>query len=96
MIKKDACVKSRYGIHARPSAAIATAAINEFPNTSITIIDNESNQQADAQSILSLLTMSLPCGKIVTVCASGKDEEKALEAIVAIIENFEVDATSLS
>jgi phosphotransferase system HPr (HPr) family protein len=93
MFKKDARIKSKYGIHARPSAAIATVAINEFPNTSITIIDNEDNQQADAQSILSLLTMSLSCGKIVTVCASGKDEKKAVEKIVSIIETFEIEST---
>jgi phosphotransferase system HPr (HPr) family protein len=91
MIKRDARIKSIYGIHARPSAAIATAAFKEFPNTSITIIDKESNRKADAQSILSLLTLSLSCGKVVTVCASGKDEEKAIEKIVSIIETFEVE-----
>jgi phosphotransferase system HPr (HPr) family protein len=91
MIKKDARIKSKYGIHARPSAAIATAAFNDFPDTSITIIDKESNQKADAQSILSLLSLALSCGKIVTVCASGKDEEKAVEKIVSIIETYEIE-----
>jgi phosphotransferase system HPr-like phosphotransfer protein len=37
------------------------------------------------------MMMALVCGKIVTVCAIGEDEEIAVNAIVAIIETFEVD-----
>ena len=91
MFKKDACVKSQYGIHARPSAAIAKEAMDNFPHTDITIIDPDINQQGDARSVLELMMMALVCGKVVTVCAIGEDEEKAVDAIVTIIETFEVD-----
>jgi phosphotransferase system HPr (HPr) family protein len=90
MIKKEAKVKSRYGIHARPSMAIAVASKN-FPDTSIRIINPENNQESDAKSIIELMMMALSCNDKVIVCASGKDEEKALETIASIIESYEVE-----
>lgn len=91
MVKKDAHVKSQYGIHARPSMAIAVAATNDFPRTKITIYCPSTKQTGNAKSILELLEMSLPCGAKVTVSASGENEEIAASAIVLIIESFEVE-----
>jgi len=89
MIRKIACVKSRFGIHARPSAKIATMASESFPRTEITLIDKTS-QKCDAKSILGLLMLAVPCGASVTICASGVDEENAANAIANIIETYEV------
>lgn len=91
MFIKKACVKSQYGIHARPSAVIATVASRDFPDTEIIIMDTDHDQQGRALSVLEIMMMALPCGTIVTVSASGKDEEKAVEAVVQVIESFEVE-----
>jgi|WetSurMetagenome_2_1015567.scaffolds.fasta_scaffold790838_2 phosphotransferase system HPr (HPr) family protein len=91
MIKKDARVKSQYGIHARPSAAIAIAATREFSKTKISIYDPCTKQTGDARSIIDLMMMAMPCGTKVIVSASGEDEEQAANTIVSIIESFEVD-----
>lgn len=90
MIRREAKVKSKYGIHARPSAAIAKVAI-EFPDTEILIIDTVDKQIASARSILDIMMLALFQDEIVIVSASGKDEEKAVSAIVDIIETFEVE-----
>ena len=91
MYKKDACVKSKYGIHARPSAAIVVNVTKNFPETEVTIINSNNGRQADAKSVLEIMFLALPYGSIVTVSASGKDEEKAVNAVVKIIETFEVE-----
>jgi phosphocarrier protein HPr len=91
MYKKYAIVKSQYGIHARPSAAIALAVTNDFPGTEVALFDPITNQQADARSVLEIMMLALQCGVEVVVSAFGKDEEKAVEAIVGIIETFEVE-----
>lgn len=94
MVKKEARVKSQYGIHARPSAAIAIAALREFTKTSISIYDPSTKKTCDAKSILELMMMAMPCGAEVVVSASGESKEeeaKAVDAIVLIIESFEVE-----
>lgn len=90
MVRREAKVKSRYGIHARPSAAIAKVAI-EFPDTEILIIDTEDKQIANARSILDIMMLALFQDEVVIVSASGKDEELAVATIVGIIETFEVE-----
>ena len=91
MIQREAIVKSQYGIHARPSAAIALAVTNDFPGTEVTLVDSKSSQQANARRVLEIMTLALQCGAKVTVSAFGKDEERAVEAVVKIIESFEVE-----
>lgn len=91
MYKKYAYVKSQYGIHARPSAAIALAVTNDFPNTEVVLFSTKSNQQANARSILEVMMLALQCGAEVIVSAFGKEEERAVEAVVEIIQTFEVE-----
>jgi phosphotransferase system HPr (HPr) family protein len=90
MYKKDAIVKSEYGMHARPSAFISTNATKLFPKTVITIEDKETGNKGTTDSILSLLTMALNCGKKVTVYAVGENEKEAAEFIANIIDTYEV------
>jgi phosphocarrier protein len=91
MFKKDARVKSQYGIHARPSAAIVLTITNDFPDTEVHLIDSKSSQQANARSVIEIMMLALQCGAKVTITAFGKDEERAVEAVVKIIESFEVE-----
>lgn len=78
MVEKELIVSNPKGIHARPSAEIAKAA-NSF-KSEITLI--KENVQADAKNILSVLMLCIPYKTTVTVRASGKDEKKALQAVV--------------
>lgn len=91
MVKIVARVKSQYGIHARPSAVIATTAKDDFPNTEILLFNINNKDRARALSVLEIMCMALPCGAHVIVQATGEDEQRAADAIVNIIETFEVD-----
>jgi phosphotransferase system HPr (HPr) family protein len=91
MVIKEVRVKSIYGIHARPSRAIVLAARN-FPKTKITLVNNDTKEKADASSILELMSIALECEAIVTVKVEGDNEEDAANAIVTIIQTFEVES----
>lgn len=91
MVRIFARVKSQYGIHARPSAVIATAAKDDFPHTEITLFKVNSEESARALSVLEIMILALPCGASVIIQATGDDEQKAAETIANIIETFEVE-----
>ena len=92
MVRIIARVKSQYGIHARPSAVIATAAKDDFPKTEILLFKVNSEESAQARSVLEIMCLALSCGTCVIVQAVGEDENKAAEAIVNIIETFEIES----
>ena len=90
MYEINAIIKSKYGLHARPSSKITQANIDNFPNTRIILKDIVSGNEADAKSVTSLLCLALGCGETVMICTTGESEKEAAEAIALIIETYEV------
>ena len=90
MHERTATVKSKYGIHARPSAVICIHA-KSYPETEILLVDPINGSIYDANSILMILTMSKKCGDVVIVRASGKREKEAVEDIAMVIETYEIE-----
>jgi len=90
MVKKEVVIRSKHGLHARPSAKISELA-QFFGDTNIRLIDPSDGTDADAKSILSILTMTKESGQSVIVTADGPDEQKAVDEIVGIIDGFSVD-----
>lgn len=72
-------ILNRTGLHARPAALLAKLA-NQF-ECSIRIVGAHA---ADAKSILDLLTLAAGPGTELQVCASGNDEQAAIQAIQAL------------
>ena len=89
MVQREAYVKSRYGIHARPAFAIHSEA-SKYQDTEIRLIDPEDNSEVDAKSILSILGMGMKCGEKLIVIAKGNQEEEAAESVAKTIREFEV------
>jgi len=89
MVKKEVVIRSKHGLHARPSAKICEAAMS-FSGTDIRIVDPDDGTNADAKSILSILTMTKENGQSVVVSAEGPDEQKAATEVARIIEEFDV------
>jgi phosphotransferase system HPr (HPr) family protein len=77
----DAVVINPQGIHARPSHAIVLAAQDFAARIEL----EHASRRADARSILSVMTLGVPCGGRVTVHAQGPDAQRAVAAIVAIL-----------
>ena len=89
MVEREAVVKSRHGLHARPSAEITKTA-NKYGNTEVKIIDPDTTEEVDAKSILSLLTMEKMTGTHLIVKAIGPHEETAATEVARIINEFDV------
>lgn len=90
MIEREAIIKSKYGIHARPSAVIFEKS-KEYPDTYVYIINPDTNEKHNTKSILDIMSINKKGGEKVLVRTFGKDEERASEEIVNIIETFEVN-----
>jgi len=81
----EATVKllNKVGLHARPAVLFVQTA-NQFKSEIIVIKDD---RQADAKSILGVLSLGAEYGDVITIRARGEDQEEALRALVELVEN---------
>ena len=82
MAERRLQVTSRLGLHARAAANLVRVA-SQF-KSSLTIQRLDGNAEADAKSILSILTLAASRGTDLKIVASGEDEQEALEAVVSL------------
>lgn len=82
MIEKQATVKLKTGLQARPAALFVQTA-NRFSSD---IFLKKDDKEVNAKSIMGLMSLALSTGSVVTIRATGNDEEEAIEALVAFIE----------
>ena len=82
MAERRLQVTSRLGLHARAAANLVRVA-SQF-KSSLTIKRLDGNAEADAKSILSILTLAASRGTDLKIVASGEDEQEALEAVVGL------------
>lgn len=83
MLKKKVLIKNKLGLHARAAVKFVNLA-NRF--RSLVKIEKDGNE-IDGKSILGILTLAAVQGSQITIKVSGDDEQKALEALVALIDN---------
>ena len=83
MIKKKVTIINKLGLHARAAVKFVNLA-NRF--TSSVKIEKGGNK-IDGKSILGILTLAAVQGTEITLCVSGKDEQSAMEALVALIQD---------
>jgi phosphotransferase system HPr (HPr) family protein len=76
-------IHHKVGLHARPAALFIQTA-KEF-DSNITVTHGE--REANAKSILSMLTLGADQGAVITVHAEGEDAEQALAALEALVED---------
>lgn len=82
MAEREATVKNRLGIHARPSALLVQAAAKYV--SEITLIKD--GLEVNGKSIMGVMMLAAETGAIIRVRAAGPDEEEALDEIVRMIE----------
>jgi phosphotransferase system enzyme I (PtsI) len=75
-------VTSRLGLHARAAANLVRVA-SQF-KSSLTLYRLDGNAEADAKSILSILTLAASRGTDLRIVASGVDEQEALDAVIGL------------
>ena len=82
-VERRVVLTNRMGLHARPSTAIATAASRFQSDVSIT----KDDMTVDAKSVLELLMLAAECGSELIVRADGGDADKAVQAVVGLVES---------
>jgi phosphocarrier protein HPr len=83
MIEKEITVSNKAGIHARPSALLVKTS-SQFDSE---VFLSCEGTEVNAKSIMSVMMLAAAMGSVVMIRTEGPDEEKALEAIIALFEN---------
>ncbi len=82
MAERTLQVTGRLGLHARAAANLVRVA-GRFQST-LTLYRLDGNVEADAKSILSILTLAASRGTKLRIVAHGVDEQEALDAVVGL------------
>lgn len=85
MYKKNVTVLNKSGLHARPASDFIKEA-SKF-SSKITIKRLDEDEEANAKSIVFLLSLGIGQGTEVEISANGDDEQQAVEALTALVES---------
>jgi phosphotransferase system HPr (HPr) family protein len=81
MATRTATIGSSVGLHARP-AAIFAAAVDA---TGLDVTIECGGEEADAASVLEIMTLGASHGDVVTLTADGENAEAVLDSLVALL-----------
>lgn len=84
MIAKKIQIINETGLHARPAQLFVRKA-SEFQ--AVIKVRKEDGTEADAKSILGLMTLALQNGAVITIEATGADEERAVNELANLVES---------
>jgi phosphocarrier protein len=77
-------IQNSIGLHARPAALFVKQA-TEF-DAKIKV--HKDNKEADAKSIISIMALGAKKGSDIMITAEGPDDEKAVDALVKLLDSF--------
>ena len=83
MVSQKVVIKNPTGLHLRPAGILCKEAMQY--KSLITFRFGDDNT-ANAKSVLSVLGACIKCGDEIEFVCEGEDEDKALEALVAVVE----------
>jgi len=82
-VEKQVEIKLRTGLQARVAAMFVQEA-NRFTSD---VFLKKDEKIVNAKSIMGLMSLALNRGTVITLIAEGSDEEEAVEALCAYVEN---------
>lgn len=85
MVEKVFVVKNETGLHARPASQFVQKAA-KFKSV---IKLKKDGKEANAKSIISVLSLGASKGSEITISCAGDDEQDALSALVELLDNLE-------
>lgn len=83
MLKKKITIKNKLGMHARAAVKFVNTA-NRFSST---VRIEKNGNEIDGKSILGILTLAAVQGTEIIIKVSGKDEDRALRALIELIDS---------
>lgn len=85
MYSKTTTIINKTGLHARPASEFVKAA-TKF-NSKVGLRRVGSEDEANAKSIVFVLSLGLSKGTEIEIIARGDDEQEAVDALVALVES---------
>lgn len=85
MYAKKTLITNRTGLHARPAAEFVAAAGKFKSRIMLKRLDN--SKEANAKSIVLVLSLGLVQGTRVEIAAIGEDEVQAVDTLVDLLEH---------
>ena len=83
MIKRSITISNKLGLHARASAKLTKLA-GSFRSE---VFLSRNDRRVNAKSIMGVMMLAAGIGSVVEIEVSGPDEEAAISALVALIED---------
>jgi phosphocarrier protein len=83
MITRSFTIRNKLGLHARPSAQLTQTA-SRFQSEVFLAKDD---RRVNAKSIMGVMMLAAGTGSVITVEAEGTDEEQAVQAVGALIDD---------
>ncbi len=77
-------IDNTLGLHARPAALFVQTA-NKYPDCEIKV--GKDGNVVNGKSIMGLMMLAAAQGNEITIEASGKDAQKALQELVELVKN---------
>lgn len=84
MLKRDAEIINKLGLHARASARLTQLA-GQFKSE---IWLSRNGKRVNAKSIMGVMMLAAAKGTTILVETDGADEEAALQALIGLIANY--------
>lgn len=87
MVSKKTTVINKSGLHARPAADFVKAAKAYKAKIRVSCGENEERKEANAKSIVSVLSLCATMGTVITISAEGENEALAVDDLVQLVES---------
>lgn len=85
MVEKSFEIKNETGLHARPASLFVQKAAKY--KSSIKLLKD--GKEANAKSIISVLSLGASKGSEIKIMATGEDEQDAVNGLVELLDNLE-------
>lgn len=86
--KARVTLRNKRGLHARAAAKFAAAAQGFDAEIKVTSHNDVCQETVVGDSIMELLLLGSACGEDISISANGPDAEKALAALVLIVDSL--------
>jgi phosphocarrier protein HPr len=84
-MERELSILNKLGLHARPAAEFVRCARRY---TKCVIVIRKDGAEYSAASILDILSANLDCGSKITLIAEGREADKALDQLAALLIQF--------
>lgn len=83
MLEQKITIINKLGLHARAAAKL----VNVVSGYTAEVLIEKDDQSVNAKSIMGVMMLAAACGVEIVLKVQGDDEQAAMDAVVALIED---------